>query len=313
MTQSRILIPLDGLPLAETALSVGRVVAQALEADIELVRVVPAENDPRADGAEYLARVASSMPAGVVTRVLHGDPGQCIVRAAGEDHVASVVMTTHARGGVRRAVLGSVADYVLAHNPAPTILTRAGMRAPLRLGTLLVAVDATGAAPLKTVAQLAERAGARVVLVHVVAPEELAIWQWHRGPVQDDPQVVVTARQELADVARRLSEKGIPAQANVLVGAAVPIISAYAERVQADLIVMASHARTGTRRTLQGSVTDGVLHTAQRPIMVCRLVPAPPGRPSAIDVVHALQHLAPPLVPQTIPESQYRNIGLPRT
>jgi hypothetical protein len=36
--------------------------------------------------------------------------------------------------------------------------------------------------------------------------------------------------------------------------------------------------------------------------MVCRLVAPTPGEVGALDLAHAVQHLPPPLVPQTIPE-----------
>src|SRR5579871_234393 len=125
----RLLVPLDGMPLAEKALPLARVLAGALDADLELLQVILPEDvaaedsDSRARG--YLAAVAGGLAADKlepVGRVVHGEPGSCIVQVAATDHAASVVMTTHARSGVRRAVLGSVAEQVVAHSPCPTVL-----------------------------------------------------------------------------------------------------------------------------------------------------------------------------------------------
>jgi nucleotide-binding universal stress UspA family protein len=305
----RLLVPLDGMPLAETALPLAQLLAGVLDADLELLRVLPLERDSsrqaESDAEAYLVRVQSTLdgpPPEVMTRVLHGDPGKCIVQEAKARHVGCVVMTSHARAGMRRTVLGSVADYVVAHSPAPTVLTRGDVRAAGSVRTLLVAIDATSAAPLPTVVQLAKAHDARVVLLRVIAAEDLAIWQWQRGPILDEPQLVVAARQHLDDIASRLRNDGIRAETRVLIGAAVPVIDAFAKQVNADLIVMTSHGRTGAQRAVQGSVTDAVMRTANRPVMVCRLVPPPPGKPRAADVAHAIQHPPPPLVPQTIPD-----------
>jgi nucleotide-binding universal stress UspA family protein len=297
------------MPLAEKALPLARVLAGALGADLELLQAVPtgdaaaAHADSRARA--YLTTLAADLAVDQLeppTRVLHGEPSSCIVQAAADDDVASVVMTTHARSGVRRAVLGSVAEQVMAHCPRPVVLTRGDGVLPRSLSTLLVTLDASCAAPLAAIVELARGQDVRVVLLRVVAPQDLSIWQWRSGPVLDEPQLVLVAREQLDDVASGLRAAGVRAEAHVVVGAAVHVIDAFAERVGADLIVMASHARTGTRRAVQGSVTDAVVRTARRPVMVCRLVPPPLHEPDALDVARAIQHVPAPLTPQTIPE-----------
>jgi nucleotide-binding universal stress UspA family protein len=297
------------MPLAEKAVSLACVLADLLGADLELLQVIPTEDaaaaNDEAHARAYLATVASdarSEQLDPVTRVLHGDPSGCIIQAAAADHVASVVMTTHARSGVRRAILGSVAEQVVAHCPCPTVLTHADAVLPRCLRTVLVTIDATSAAPLATLVELASGHDVRVVLLRVVASQDLAIWQWRSGPVLDEPQLVLTAREQLDDVASALRASGIRAEAHVAVGSAVPVIDAFAERVSADLLVMASHARTGTRRAVQGSISDAVMRTARRPVMVCRLVPPPLREPDAIDVARAIQHSPPQLIPQSIPD-----------
>src|SRR5207247_1525830 len=107
----------DGLPLAETALPTASLLAEILGADVELLRVVPADPPPslESDASEYLRKVASSMGEQgfeVHARVLRGNPAECILVEARAEHIAMVIMPTHARSGLRRAVLGSVATAV---------------------------------------------------------------------------------------------------------------------------------------------------------------------------------------------------------
>jgi nucleotide-binding universal stress UspA family protein len=44
-----------------------------------------------------------------------GKPGPCIVESARDEECDVIVMSTHGRSGIRRALLGSVANYVVNH------------------------------------------------------------------------------------------------------------------------------------------------------------------------------------------------------
>jgi nucleotide-binding universal stress UspA family protein len=314
--QRTLLVPLDGKPLAETSLPLAGLLARSLRATLDLVVVVP-EHGAIVDSARaYLDRIAGTLHGPISTRLTTGDPGECIVREAAVEHVAMIVMTTHARSGVPRAVMGSVAEYVVAHSPAPTLLVHSGcQRTPQaclggvaagcepkrepEVKTILLAIDNSGAAPLATTIELARACGARVVLTRAVAFDETYVWQWGRGPVLEEPQAVMAARQQLNDLAARVRDTGVDADVCVEVGEAAPTIVSVAEEVGADLIVMTTHARTGAQRAIQGSVADAVVRGASQPVLLSRLVPPPPGRPRSLDVVHALQrqHAAPAPTP----------------
>lgn len=62
------------------------------------------------------------------TVVVHGDEhGASIVDAAAEHGCDVIVMATHGRSGLKRAILGSVADYVVRHSDhVPVLLVRPG-------------------------------------------------------------------------------------------------------------------------------------------------------------------------------------------
>lgn len=60
---------------------------------------------------------------GPITKVvLHGKPGAEIVRLATETSCDIILMATHGRTGIRRAVLGSVAQYVVSHVEGSAVL-----------------------------------------------------------------------------------------------------------------------------------------------------------------------------------------------
>lgn len=61
----------------------------------------------------------------VEVRVLGGDPAAAICELATELGACAVVIGTRGRGGLTRALLGSVSDYVVRHAPCTVVVTRA--------------------------------------------------------------------------------------------------------------------------------------------------------------------------------------------
>ena len=159
---SRILVPLDGSPVAESILPTVQVFARLTGAAVTLFQAAePPERPigspspeqlvaeslhvagPRDEGATasvadleqqaggrahtYLVGIAQQLQRQGVeahTRVGQGRAADAIVAAAGEYDL--VAMGTHGRGGVDRWVYGSVADKVLRGASVPVLLIRAG-------------------------------------------------------------------------------------------------------------------------------------------------------------------------------------------
>jgi nucleotide-binding universal stress UspA family protein len=55
--------------------------------------------------------------------VLRGDAGRVICELAAERSAQAIVMGTRGRGKIKRALLGSVSDYVVRNAPCPVIIT----------------------------------------------------------------------------------------------------------------------------------------------------------------------------------------------
>ena len=133
MVARRILVPLDGSPLAELALGEAAQLGHALEAEILLLQVIPPVDDviqsgtmriavdeiwtnQREQALRYLNSASTrSELAGIPTEVAVelGNPADRILDVAKTRDVDRIVMTTHGRTGISRWVLGSVAEKVL--------------------------------------------------------------------------------------------------------------------------------------------------------------------------------------------------------
>jgi nucleotide-binding universal stress UspA family protein len=61
---------------------------------------------------------------GVEILVRRGDPGPVLCRLAEERSAQAIVMGSRGRGGIKRALLGSVSDYVVRNAPCTVVVTR---------------------------------------------------------------------------------------------------------------------------------------------------------------------------------------------
>jgi nucleotide-binding universal stress UspA family protein len=128
----RVVVCVDGSPLAESMVGTAGSWARALGVPVEIVEVVP----PRAQTAPsdvvesgYAVGLARRLHAAGIDaswETLHGNhPAQTIVDYAGSQPGTLLAMTTHGRTGLSRILAGSVTLDVVRHSPTPVLLQRA--------------------------------------------------------------------------------------------------------------------------------------------------------------------------------------------
>jgi nucleotide-binding universal stress UspA family protein len=177
-----------------------------------------------------------------------------------------VVMGTARRHGLASLFPQSTAVQVVRRAPCPvvTLLSDAEVDpAPLR--RILVPTDFSDPADqaLGYARDLAARDGATIIPVHVI--EELTV------PLVYDVDV---AELDTDDVRRRarssLQEVSEAEHVRVVSGHPGRRIVEVAEEEEADLIVIATHGRTGLPRVLLGSVAETVIRQANCPVLTVR-------------------------------------------
>jgi nucleotide-binding universal stress UspA family protein len=137
---------------------------------------------------------------------------------------------------------------------------------------ILIATDGSPSAAdaMRVALDLAVEQGAAVTFVHVVAPPLATPSEWLDGAtllrplaVRED-EIVLDAALELA------RDAGVDAEVVVVAGNAADEIVAYADTIDADLIVVGSRGRGPLTSALLGSVSHDVLREARRPVLVAR-------------------------------------------
>jgi len=127
----RILVPLDGSDRAEEALAHARELAQRFQSEMLLLWVVAHEaggDDSASPAGRYLEEQCARLrSAGLTARPLlrvSDDAGDTILQTAQGEDVSLICMATHGLGGIRRLVLGSVADEIVRRAEVPVLLVR---------------------------------------------------------------------------------------------------------------------------------------------------------------------------------------------
>ncbi len=292
-----ILVPLDGSSVAEQALPVAVTIAERARCKVKLVLVhqplLGVEPGPaytkmelameKAD-RDYLrsvvARYRERLGRTLTSAVLEGPVAATLTQYGRELSADLVVMTTHGRGGIRRAWLGSVADQLIRISDVPILVVRAQDREQtpsVNLGGILVPLDGSplAEAVLEPVTALARLWDAEVSLVQVVRPITLTSDPVLPFPVGYSDQVTRIRREAahdyIRDVAERLREAGVKASGVAVTGGAVAetlLDLARPERV--GIMAMATHGRGGVRRLVLGSVADKLVRAADVPVLVVR-------------------------------------------
>lgn len=139
MKLKKILVPLDGSPLAADAIETAIDLAAGAPVTLVLLRAADAHTLPGADPTNeqvrvvqeaegYLAsmqeRLAKRGMTNVETSVWYGPAVAAIVDAARLRKADLVVMSSHGRSGLGRLLLGSVTESVLRSTAVPVCIVR---------------------------------------------------------------------------------------------------------------------------------------------------------------------------------------------
>lgn len=218
-----------------------------------------------------------------VDRPVHVEVEECgnartaILAAAERVHADLLILPTHGRSGLQRALLGSTAEDVLRHSRHPVVLlTDRMVHEPQGRDSggrfVMVPTDLTpeAAAAHAPAADLARRLGLPLLLMSVLPAREAPPMGGGApvAAVRSDPQVRVEARlKELRQIASRLG-----GNLHVEVFACVdddPAKAIVAKATARDtaFVVVATHGRTGLARVFRGSIAEDIVRHATVPVV----------------------------------------------
>lgn len=300
---ARVILADDGSALARSAIPRTAELAAACESEVLVVRVshdagvrpqdleadewrryvspeglvdsmiAPLEAEP------HLSEVVAALQARGVQRlgsvVLHGDPAEALGEAADRLEADLLVVSSRGETGIRRAVLGSVAEHLIrnARETAILLSPASEVGADARTRRMMVTLDGSDVSEiaLPHAEYLASALGVELVLFQVTDSEADLLAASMPVGVPPSPSISAEAAQLVAAEQRTSAEAQLQEHQSILrsrglenvvvelaSGEPADAILDASERLGLDMVVMATHGRGALGRLVLGSVADSV-------------------------------------------------------
>lgn len=296
----RILVPLDGSPLALQAIPFALALAGPTGTLVftSIVPIPEAQRDQRgwalpmteqdqdritSRTSDYLREVEEEWVGGKKAThivVSPGDPAEEILRIAAEEAVDLIVIASHSRGMLGRLRFGSVADRITRSSSIPVLVIRPQdgdpELEPRRFGRFIVALDGSERAEkaVSVVRRLARETGDGVHLLSVIPDFDVQAvpspWLGHSVSTVDLGEVAIELERQMVDKLTRLADElnneGVSTTFSVVTGDPFQVIDEVARHD--DIIALTTHGRGGVERWALGSLAEKLVRHANAPVLI---------------------------------------------
>jgi nucleotide-binding universal stress UspA family protein len=264
----RILLAVDDSIPSQYAIDVGLLLAHA--DDASLIFAVALDPSLRSGEHVTLRELGETIADEVTTtamkrardlgvdaslQVLFDHPADGIINIARSQHAGLIVMGTHGRSGIMRALLRSIAEDVLRHTSTPLCVVRRPATDKAYHRVLVAIVDDDLSAMTIEYATKYGRAFNTRLLFCTVT----------EGVANGEEALLEGAKQRAAEAG--VTSDGVVVPRDGKVSAQI-LAQVHAD--ECDAIIMASHARDGLKRLLEGSVAETVIRSSDTPVFVLR-------------------------------------------
>ena len=282
----QILFPTDGSEPAESALEYALEVATEHDATLNILNVADTTRDSltqiqgevvdslEKEGeriVEEAAERARERDISVTTATVQGVPSSSIGEYSDRIGVDLIVMATHGRKGLKRALIGSVTERVVrtAEVPVITISPRSERRGRYPCENLLVPIDGSSGADaaLRSGIAIAERTDTTLHLLYVVETASLGL---DARSILQQKELTAQANETLEAATARASDSVDVIESQVVAGTPAKEIRRYIQENDIGLAVLGTHGETDFSRYMLGGVSSKLIRSAEIPVMWTR-------------------------------------------
>jgi nucleotide-binding universal stress UspA family protein len=275
-----VLVPLDGSELALRAMPTARALAERFGAELHSVSVAR-EGDADRIRTESAAALRVEVDSERVFVATEGEPHDVIVRRASALHRCVVCLSTHGRGRLHGAVIGSVARSVLQHSTQPMIALGPaadnpgwsprprGWPEPLSVRRVVACVDGSG--PSEQVLPLAAawaRALGMSMTILTVIEDTLPPLRPERPNRRYDNHPDAESYVDALVEQWRTNVPDLDGEVGRSPTGPASGVRAHLDRRPGGLVAVTTHARSGMQRVLLGATAANIVHASVAPCLV---------------------------------------------
>lgn len=140
---------------------------------------------------------------------------------------------------------------------------------------ILVPIDGStySTKALRTATEMAQTNESDIVILVCIRKEDIGAWYYtdskiNQGIMRNAKKL---AKQYLSKIEEGVRKRGINVSSNIIeTKSLVKGIMDFADSKKVDLIVMGSHGRTGFKKMLLGSVSNGVVQQSRQPVLIIK-------------------------------------------
>ena len=279
----KILVAIDGSESSKNALKQAIKLANDEKCWITVVSVMPpyegelelvgvkniraAIKKPCEDALVEAEKISETEGRSIKTVCEEGEVYERIVGIAEAENCGIIVMGRRSKSRFERSLIGSVTARVIGHSQRDVLIVPEGTAIGWK--NILLTTDGSrySEAAAEKAIDFAKSYGGELKVISVidVPPEYYA-----EAPkaVED---LIKKAKGFVGNLKEKAEASNISTETFVGEGDAYKVITDLAKKEKADVIFMGSHGRTGIKRLLMGSVTEGVLGHALSPVLIIKI------------------------------------------
>jgi Universal stress protein UspA and related nucleotide-binding proteins len=294
------LVPLDFSPASFKALDFAVPLAERFSATVHLVHVFDFDYPPSMLAAMPMIIPESRLAQNAKCRlkdiakklalspynlhVVSGRAYRSICELARKIGTELIITAASGQSALEHVLLGSTVERIVQYANCPTLVVRGWQRSSFKtngngtagrathLRRILVPLDFSNCSMvgLEYAIRFAERSSAQLVLLNSVSVPSFAAYGEYgtRGLPAANHYAWLAAENRMSHLSSMLVARGIDAETVIESGVPAHQICLYAQNHEVDLIVTATHGRTGFKHLLLGSTAEQIVRHGPCPVLV---------------------------------------------
>jgi len=251
-------------------------ISHAVFFDSEEFSISPGQLDKRLEAGKELCmkakeRYSSELGVDIECQVMQGEPHETIPRKALDEGMDLIALGTYGRRGIRRMIMGSVTSGVILDSPCDVLVVRKPCeQCTGKYTSILAPYDGSESAKraVERAAELASSESASLTVLYVIPRYEEIVGFIKTDAIREN--LFQEARKIVLEGEQIAQGRGVSVNTMVEEGHSFEKITALANGIGCDLIVMGSHGWRGLDKAILGSTTERVIAHSSVPVLVVR-------------------------------------------